>query len=85
VNLWRKENARYSPALFTEELVGTLKRIREGIAVGTVYETKNSGALVRRVLMERTEYHVYYVREGDVCFVVSIWGARRGRGPRFRK
>jgi hypothetical protein len=39
--------------------------------------------LVRRVLMKKTERHVYYGHLGDEVIILAVWGARRGRGPRL--
>jgi len=34
--------------------------------------------------MEKSEYHVYLVRRSDeLVVVVSIWSARRRRGPKL--
>ncbi len=39
--------------------------------------------VVRRVLMAKTNNHVYYaVHEGEVV-VLSVWGAPRRRGPKL--
>lgn len=38
---------------------------------------------VRRLLMRRTKYHVFYVYrpDHDEVLVLSVWRAMRGRGP----
>ena len=39
---------------------------------------------VHRLLLEKSEYHVYLARKSeDVIVVVSIWSARRKRGPKL--
>jgi hypothetical protein len=40
---------------------------------------------VRRTILRRTGYHLYYqLDEADHCvWILSIWHARRGRGPSF--
>ena len=46
-------------------------------------EQGNLGAPVRRVLMPKTKNHVYWAIEGDEIVVISIWGARKRRGPKL--
>ena len=36
---------------------------------------------VRRVLLTRTRYHVFYRVRGDVLEVLAVWHAARGMGP----
>jgi len=39
---------------------------------------------VHRLLLEKSEYHLYLVRKSDdLIVVVSIWAARRKRGPKL--
>lgn len=41
--------------------------------------------MLRRLLLPKTEYHVYFALERDemVLVIHSVWGARRGRGPKL--
>lgn len=41
---------------------------------------------VRRFLLRRSRYHVYYEYDvaADLVRVVSVWGAVRGQGPDLR-
>jgi plasmid stabilization system protein ParE len=39
---------------------------------------------IRRVLLPRTRYHVYYVAREDVVLVLAVWHAKRGSGPPMR-
>jgi hypothetical protein len=47
------------------------------------YDAKHFEGPVRRVLMKKTERHVYYGRLGDEMTILAVWGARRGRGPKL--
>jgi hypothetical protein len=42
-------------------------------------------AVVRRLLLPKSQQHVYYVIDEALGAVViyTIWGARRGRGPKL--
>lgn len=51
--------------------------------LGALYDAKHFEGPVRRVLMKRTERHVYYGRLGDDVIILAVWGARRGRGPKL--
>ena len=50
---------------------------------GVVYEQDDLDEIVYRVLMPRTRHHIYYVLRTDVAFVVSVWGAVKGHGPKL--
>ena len=52
--------------------------------LGRPYETIR-GKVVRRLLLPKTEQHVYYgVDEAIESIVVyTVWGARRGRRPKL--
>ena len=44
------------------------------------------GETVRRLLLEKTRCHVYYViyENENLVRIVAVWGAARGRRPDFR-
>jgi len=50
--------------------------------MGTAYDA-DVGFPVRRVLLKKTATHVYFGINGDELVVLSVWGARRRRGPRL--
>jgi hypothetical protein len=43
------------------------------------------GLPVRRLLLERTRCHLYYLvlEDEDLVRIVAVWGAMRGRDPGF--
>lgn len=76
---WRKQ-ADF-PALFLDELLETVELIETTGVVGTTYRLKAKHR-VHRLLLAKSEYHVYLVRKSDeLVLVVSIWSARRRRSP----
>ena len=79
---WWRKNRPKAPTLFDEELRQVRKRLAVAWHEGQEYATFN-GELVRRVLLQKTKNHVYYVvRQAEgVVHVVAIHGAVRGRGP----
>ena len=79
---WR-ENAS-SPAVFLDELEQTIEHIETTSVLGAVYDAKARRTVHRR-LMKKSACHVYLVRQSaELIVIVSIWGARRRRGPKFR-
>jgi plasmid stabilization system protein ParE len=73
-----------APFLFEQELDEALRRLLTMPKVGVPYATTKRPGL-RRLLLPKTEYHVYYALErGQTVIVIhSVWGARRGQGPRL--
>jgi plasmid stabilization system protein ParE len=77
---WWRDNRLAAPDLFTRELEEALQALEQMPSLGTRYEPKPD---VRRLLLRRTQYHLYFVEEGDTLYVVSVWSALRGHGPRL--
>jgi len=78
---WWREHRRAAPDLFTDELEAALLALAEMPTLGTRYEPDPRP--VRRLLLSRTHYHVYFMQETDRVYVVAIWSAFRGRAPRL--
>ncbi len=80
---WWRQNRELAPELFDKELADALKLIRTAPALSTRYLAMN-GLEHRRVLMPKTEYHVYFrVLAEDTIRIVTVWSARRKRGPKL--
>lgn len=78
---WRKHAS--SSDVFLEELQEIIELIETTEVLGRAYEAKTKRR-VHRLLMEKSEYHLYLVRKSEeLVVVVSIWSARRRRGPRL--
>ena len=71
-----------APDRFDEELREMKKRLASAAHEGQEYG-RFKGELVRRLLLEKSKNHVYYVvRDADgIVHVVAIHGAVRGSGP----
>ena len=82
---WWRANRPAAPLLFSAELADTLESLVEAPRSGARYAHK-SHVGVRRVLLRRTRYHVYfsYDEDADVVAVRAVWHASRGAGPRLR-
>jgi plasmid stabilization system protein ParE len=79
---WWRANRPSAPDLFERELDNAKQRLARQPEVGPVYETVR-GRVMRRVLLPKTERHVYYSVDETTKSVVIyiIWGVRKGRGP----
>lgn len=77
---WRRH--RSATELFAIEYGEALAIIASSSTVPPVFCVRRRRE-IRRVLMPRTRYHVYYAVEVTrrVATVLRVWGARRGRNP----
>jgi plasmid stabilization system protein ParE len=77
---WWRHNRPASPDLFLRELESMLTVTALMPTLGAAVRGERAPGL-RRVLLRRTRYHVYYRVSGDVLEVLAVWHARRGKGP----
>jgi plasmid stabilization system protein ParE len=85
IGRWWVTNREAAPDLFFAELDAAIELLETSPEVGSPYRTKQ-GDVVRRILLPRTNYHVYYriELELDLVLVISVWSTHRGRGPSLR-
>lgn len=76
IDTWWREHRPSAPDLFENELSQPLARLSETPSLGTPYAAKG----VRRLLLRRSHYHVYFVVEAERLYVVAIGSAFRGSG-----
>jgi hypothetical protein len=81
---WWRENRPATAGLFARELAEAKALVMRVPDIGSLY-TVLDGQPVRRVLLKKTDNHVYYVFDPDRgCITVhSVWGARKERGPKL--
>jgi hypothetical protein len=82
--LWWSKNRPEAPLLFLDELEAAERHLCTAPVSGQIYGYRKN-RLIRRWLLEKTEYHVYFSvnLKSQVIMVHSVWGARRGRGPKL--
>jgi len=80
---WWKANRKIAPYLFVEEFEATLELLAAMPASGTAAPSHRYPGLRRRIL-PRTRYFVYYTVDDDIVIVRSIWHGQRGKRPRLR-
>jgi plasmid stabilization system protein ParE len=84
IHAWWTDNRPAARSMFLDELDQVERLLRANPEAGITCAKHRSG-VVRRVLLTRTEYHLYYQfrAERNEIVVLSVWGATRGRGPKL--
>jgi plasmid stabilization system protein ParE len=84
VATWWRKNRPSAPTLFDDELDAVIEMLKSPPMLGAEYQMRG-GEMVRRALLKKSAQHVYYsVDEANGVIVIhSVWGARRGRGPKL--
>lgn len=84
IEKWWGERRPEAPTVFTDELEQVFKTICERSDAGVSWPTARRPKL-RRILMPRTENHVYFQidDDGETVYVLSIWGGPRGTAPKL--
>ena len=80
---WWRVNRPDAVDVFTRELLHILALLRDNPHLGVLYEAVRFEAPVRRILMPKTESHIYHARIGEEVVILAVWGARRRRGPKL--
>jgi plasmid stabilization system protein ParE len=80
VDAWWRQNRPAAPDLFLDELEQALGTLAQVPALGAHYDPKPG---VRRLLLKRTHYHLYFTEQADRVLVVAVWSTYRGRGPKL--
>ena len=80
VDAWWRENRAAAPDLFVDELAVVLALLTALPLVGKRYPHPTVPG-VRRLLLRKTRYHLYYCMVAETVLVLSIWSAVRGTGP----
>jgi plasmid stabilization system protein ParE len=80
VDEWWRANRMASPDLFVSELDAMVSAVALMPTLGAPAKAERASG-VRRVLLRRTRYHVYYRVRGEVLEVLAVWHAARGVGP----
>ena len=80
---WWREHRPGAPDLFHQELARSFDLVGRMPLIGRPYR-RSPVAGTRRVLLERTHYHVYYLVGPEDVRVLAVWHARRGAGPPLR-
>ena len=79
---WWSVNRPQAPDLFVDEFAAALVRLSANPGAGVPYRI-GPRPDVRRLLLPRTRYHVYYATAEAVrrVAVLAVWHSRRGGKP----
>jgi plasmid stabilization system protein ParE len=82
---WWRENRPAAMELFAGELARALEILAEQPRIGCRYSAYRDRE-VRRLLLRKTRYHIYYVHrpECEEVVVVAVWSAVKGRPPTLK-
>jgi plasmid stabilization system protein ParE len=82
INLWWAHNRPAAPTLVAAELESAVEQLATSPESGRLHDG-NGPLPVRKLLMPRSRYHLYY--EVDVVSrlvtVLAVWHVARGAGP----
>ncbi len=73
VNAWWTRNRPSAPRLFADELASALRLVAAGPGIGALYEPRGAQG-VRRLLLPRTRYFVYYAYDRESAVVSAHLG-----------
>lgn len=80
---WWRQNRPAAPNLFALELEEAFGILGDAPEIGVSFLRRGVPGL-RRLLLRRSRYHIYYVHEGDEVQVLAVWSAVRRRTPPLR-
>ena len=81
IETWWRANRTSAPELFVRELETTLALVASSPTLGALASREHDFPRVRRVLMRRTGYHLYYRFARQTLEVLAIWHTARGEDP----
>lgn len=79
---WWRENRPAAPGLLAQELADARRLLATTPELGAPY-VERGDVLVRRLLLRKTQNHVYYEidRAARVVVIIALWGAPKSEGP----
>jgi plasmid stabilization system protein ParE len=81
VDSWWRVNRSASPNLFREELEAAFEQLVVSPLASRRYAHPGQPRELRRLLLPRSRYFVYFEVEGGVVSVLAVWHVSRGKGP----
>jgi hypothetical protein len=82
IDAWWRAHRSAAAGLFSQELEIAVHKLAETPFVGMRY-ARRRGRTVRRILLSRTRHHVFYIVGRRGVFVLGVWSALRGSGPKL--
>lgn len=78
---WWIRNRDKNPDAFEDDLARAAEKLTTNPAMGGPVRARRRG--IRRLLLPRTQYYLYYRVEEEIIRVLSLWHASRGSEPRL--
>lgn len=84
INLWWAQNRPASPTLVASEFETAIEQLSQHPDSGRIHQDRGRHE-VRKLLLPRTRYHLYYeIDEGHrLVTIIAVWHVSRGHGPRL--
>ncbi len=79
---WWREHRPAAPGLFLTELANAYEMLLTAPESGAPYGSHRD-VLVRRMLLRRSHFHVYYLVDDQGPLVIAVCSSARASGPRF--
>lgn len=85
IDEWWRTHRLDAPELVQLEFAEALEQLRSAPETGALFDDLSVPGM-RRVLLARTRYHVYYVvdERRTTVKIMAVWHTSRGRGPVLR-
>ncbi len=80
IRAWWIANRPATPDLFDREVDAAVAAIGNSATAFPVYR-REEGADIRRIILPKTRYAIYYADEAEAVLVVAVWHGARGSGP----
>ena len=80
IRRWWLTNRTSAPDLLDREMDAAVQVLRHSASAFPIYR-RESDAQIRRLLLPRSRYAVYFSVEAEVVLVVAVWHTARGSGP----
>lgn len=82
IDRWWRTNRPAAPSVFAREMAEARRLLASAPEQGSPY-VERRGVLVRRVLLRKSQNHVYYEidRANGVVMIIAVWGAPKGERP----
>jgi plasmid stabilization system protein ParE len=81
IDVWWRANRRSAPRLFRDELEAALDRLETAPLTAGRYGHEGQPTELRRLLLPRSRYWVYFEIDADIVTVLAVWHGARGKGP----
>jgi len=81
IDSWWRTNRPASPRLFREEFEAGLRQLEVAPLMSAAYGHAGQPSELRRLLLPRCRYFLYFEIADDCVSVLAVWHASRGQGP----